>query len=111
MGSGWKERVYFEGLDGPATLFLAVLFRDELLGRGEGILSKSMSDVRATGRKDDRFDFAGETAGRALARLCIGPVVVLDKQKREEEEQIHTVQLHRLFPTIVRTMLILVLMC
>ena len=74
MGSIWETREYFEALDGPATPFLALLC-DKVLGRGEGILSKSRSDVRATGRKDDRFDFAGETAGRALARLCIGPVV------------------------------------
>ena len=67
------------------------LMRDvEVLGRGEGILSKSMSDVRATGRKDDLFDFAGETAGRALARLCIGPVVnhpLLDNTGRNKEEE------------------------
>jgi hypothetical protein len=68
-------RTYFEALDGPATPFLALLC-DEVLGRGEGILSKSMSEVRATGRKDDRSDLVGETAGRVLARFCIGPVVI-----------------------------------
>jgi hypothetical protein len=74
--SGWDVRIYFETLDGPGTEFL-VLLCDEVLGRGEGILSKSMSDVRATGRMDDRCDFAGEIAGRALARFCIGPGVIV----------------------------------
>lgn len=59
-GSGWDLRRDFAALDGR---------------RGDGILSKSMSDVRATGRIDDRDVFLGETCGRALDKLCIGPVI------------------------------------
>lgn len=75
--SGSYMRVKFEALDGPGTPFLALLC-NEVLGRGEGILSKSMFDVRATGRTDDwvRSDVMGETSGRVLARCCTGPIVI-----------------------------------
>jgi hypothetical protein len=105
-------RIYFETLDGPATSFLA-LFCDEVLRRGEGILSKSMSNVRATDQRDNHFDFADETAGSALARFCIKPVVIhrLLDNRNKRKNIINTVQLHQFFPTSVRTVVVLALMC
>lgn len=70
--------VDFERLDGPGPYPFAMDLR--LAGvreRGEGIWSKSTSEVRGTGREDDptRFELEGLEGRRELDKYCKGPIM------------------------------------
>ena len=64
----------FDRLDGPGPAFRLDRWV-ELRGRGEGILSKSTSEVRATGRIEERLRPAvvGVEGGLMLTKCCTGP--------------------------------------